>query len=276
MSERKVLLAVSFGTSYNENREASIGAIEAELAAAFPDWEIRRAFTSRRIIDCLQKRDGLRIDNMREALARAAADGVRTLAVLPTHLMAGFEYTALARELEAAAPHFARTALARPLLSEEADFAAVADAAAGMLENCGSCGKRTALCLMGHGTEARANGVYERLQQVLWERGHADCFVGTVEAGPSLEEMMARMEAAGPYRKAVVRPLMVVAGDHANHDMAGDGPQSWKRRMEAAGYEVSCVIRGLGQEEAIRQIYTAHARAAIDALGPAGIEKTAL
>lgn len=263
-AKRTAILAVSFGTSYNDSREVTIGAIERAIADAFPKLEVRRAFTSQMIINKLKKRDGIVIDNMEEALKRAADDGVGTLIVQPTHVMSGFEYMELAGELEKYKDKFERTALAAPLLTDDEDFEAVIGA---VTENMAAWDDGdTAICLMGHGTEAAANAVYQRLQEMLRAAGYENYFIGTVEANPNLESVVTAVKAAGKYKRVVLRPLMVVAGDHANNDMAGEGKDSWKSIFEAEGYETACILEGLGQMPAIREIYAAHARAAAESL----------
>lgn len=250
------LLVVSFGTSYNDNRAATIGAVESAMETAFPDYAVRRGFTSNIIIEHIQRRDGVVIDDVAEALARAKANGVKNLLVQPTHLMNGYEYGDLVKELEACAWDFETVKIGAPLLTTDEDFAAVAqamvDAAAGYDDG------KTAVCYMGHGSEAAANGIYARMQQHLTGSGHDNFFVGTVEAEPTAEDLVKLVKAAG-YEKVVLRPMMIVAGDHANNDMAGDGEDSWKSVFTAAGFQVTCEINGLGELEAIQQLLAAHA-----------------
>lgn len=259
----QVILVVSFGTSYNDSREATIGAIESAIQATFPEYEVRRAFTSQIIIDKLAERDGLEIDNVGQALDRAVADGVKTLVVQPTHLMDGYEYTDLANELEGYVDKFEQVVLAEPLLSNDEDFGKTAEAIVAATEEYSD--EKTAICFMGHGTEADSNAVYETMQKVLTDKGYSNYFVGTVEATPTLDDVMALVKAGG-YTKVVLEPLMVVAGDHANNDMAGEEGDSWKSQFEAAGYEVECVIEGLGQMEDIQAIYVQHTQDAINSL----------
>lgn len=257
------LLVVSFGTSFNDSRRLTVGGIEAAMEAAFPDFSVRRGFTSQIIIDHVKSRDGVTIDNVGEALDRAVANGVKKLAVQPTHLMNGLEYNDLVAELATYADAFEQIVVGEPLLTSDEDYKVVMDAIveATSAYNDGE----TAICFMGHGTSAESNQVYPKMQQMLTEAGYANYFVGTVEATPSLEDVLAAVQ-AGSYKKVVLRPLMIVAGDHANNDMAGDEEGSWKTAFEAAGYEVTCVVEGLGQLEAIQQLLVAHAQAAIDTL----------
>lgn len=250
------LLVVSFGTSYNDNRAATIGAVESAMETAFPDYAVRRGFTSNIIIEHIQRRDGVVIDDVTEALARAKANGVKNLLVQPTHLMNGYEYGDLVKELEGCVSDFESVRIGAPLLTTDEDFAAVAqamvDAAAGYDDG------KTAVCYMGHGSEAAANGIYARMQQHLTGSGHDNFFVGTVEAEPTAEDLVKLVKAAG-YEKVVLRPMMIVAGDHANNDMAGDGEDSWKSVFTAAGFQVACEVNGLGELEAIQQLLAAHA-----------------
>lgn len=255
------LLVVSFGTSFNDSRRSTIGAIEDALEKAFPDWSVRRAFTSQIIIDHVKSRDGEEIDNVKAALERAMTNNVKKLVIQPTHLMNGFEYTELVDEIAGYADAFEKIAIGKPLLSEDADFAAVE---AAITEATASYNDgQTAIVFMGHGTEADSNGIYADMQSRLTADGYADYYVGTVEATPSVDDVLALVK-AGSYRRVVMRPLMVVAGDHANNDMAGDEDDSWKSIFEGAGYEVECVLEGLGSVEAIQQLYVAHAQAAVD------------
>ena len=260
IGEREMLV-VSFGTSYNDSRRLTIGAIESDIESAFPEYSVRRAFTSQIIIDHVLSRDNIKIDNVTEALERAAENGVKELVVVPTHLMDGYEYNDLVNELANYADAFDRISVGRPLLDTDGDFAAVAQA---VVDVCAQFDDgETAICLMGHGTEADSNGVYEKMQNTLTAMGAGNYFVGTVEAEPSLDTVLEAVR-NGSYKRVVLRPLMVVAGDHANNDMAGDEEDSWKSVFEAVGYEVRCVVEGLGQLESIREIYVSHARAAAE------------
>jgi len=260
----KELLVVSFGTSFNDSRRLTIGAIETALKEAWPEWSVRRGFTSQIIIDHVKNRDGEIIDNVAEALNRAVDNGVKTLVVQPTHLMSGFEYSDLRDELAEYADAFDQVVLSAPLLSSEEDFAAVAEAIVAATAEFDD--GETAICFMGHGTEADSNGVYAKMKAVLSDAGHEHYYVGTVEAEPSVEDVLEAVQ-AGSYKKVVLRPLMIVAGDHANNDMAGDEEDSWKSVFEAAGYEVTCVVEGLGQLESVRELIVAHAADAIAQVG---------
>ena len=256
----KELLVVSFGTTFNDSRRLTVGAIEKALQEAYPDWSVRRAFTSQIIIDHLAKRDGEIIDNVHDALERAIRNGVKILVVQPTHLMDGFEYNDLKKELAAYADAFDRIVLGDALLTIDRDFDMVAEA---IVEATAAYDDgETAVCFMGHGTEAASNSVYAKMQTVLSEAGCEHYYIGTVEAEPSLEDVLESVK-AGSYKRVVLRPLMIVAGDHANNDMAGDEADSWKSVFEAAGYEVSCVVEGLGQLPAIRQLIVEHAGEAL-------------
>ena len=259
----KELLVVSFGTSYNDSRRLTIGAIETALAEAFPDWSVRRAFTSQIIIDRVRERDGVEIDNVKAALDRAVDNGVKTLVVQPTHLMDGLEYTDLVDELAQYTDAFEHIAVGAPLLTSDGDFQAVADAITQATAQYDD--GDTAICFMGHGTEAESNRIYGEMQQVLEAAGHDRYYVGTVEAEPTLEDVLAGVKDSGAHR-VVLQPLMVVAGDHANNDMAGDEEGSWKTAFEDAGYEVTCLVNGLGELEAIKQLFVEHAQAAVDSL----------
>ena len=255
------LLVVSFGTSYNNSRRLTIGGIESRLEKDFPEWSVRRGFTSQIIIDHVLRRDGEKIDNVTEALDRAIDNGVKTLLVQPTHLMHGFEFTDLVEELAEYADAFDKIIVGEPLLSSEEDFSAVADIITEATKEYDD--GKTAICFMGHGTEAPSNEIYDRMQKVLTEKGFENYYIGTVEAEPSVEDVLEAVQQGG-YERVVLRPLMVVAGDHANNDMAGDEDDSWKSIFEAAGFEVVCVVEGLGQLEGVQEIFSQHVQ---DALG---------
>lgn len=257
------ILVVSFGTSYNDTREKTIGAIENAIQFAFPQSPVKRAFTSQTIIDKLAKRDGTEIDNVTEALDRAVEEGVKTLIVQPTHLTEGYEYADLKEELKDYSDKFEKTAIGAPLLASDSDFETVAEVLA--QEAASYDDGKTAVCFMGHGTEADSNSAYAKLQEALDEKGYENCLIGTAEADPSLEDVMAAVKKGG-YTRVVLQPLMVVAGDHAANDMAGDGDDSWKSQFEAAGYEVECVMKGLGELKGIQDLYAEHVRAAVESL----------
>lgn len=257
------LLVISFGTSYNDNRRLTIGAIEDTLEKAFPDYSVRRGFTSNIIIDHVSKRDGIKIDDVGEALKRASDNGVKNLVVQPTHLMNGLEYNDLINEIARYSDAFEKIAVGEPLLTSDEDFKAVINAVTDWTKEYDD--GETAICFMGHGTEAESNGVYSKMQDMLKSEGFANYYIGTVEAAPTLDDIIAAVKAGG-YKRVVLEPLMVVAGDHANNDMAGDEEDSWKSAFEAEGFEVICLVRGLGENEAIREIYVSHARAAVDSL----------
>ena len=255
------LLVVSFGTSFNDNRRLTIGAIEEAMEQAFPDYSVRRGFTAQIVIDHIQRRDGEVIDNVTQALDRAVDNGVKTLIVQPTHLMNGFEYNDVATEVAQYADAFDKIIMGAPLLTSDEDFQIVAQA---MVDATAQYDDgKTAICFMGHGTEAESNAVYAKMQTVLTDGGHANCFVGTVEAEPSLDTVLELVK-AGNYEKVVLQPMMIVAGDHANNDMAGEGEDTWKTAFEGAGYQVECVLKGLGEYEAIQQLLVDHVKDAVN------------
>ncbi len=257
------LLVLSFGTSFNDSRRLTIGAIEDQLEKSFPDYSVRRGFTANIVIDHVAKRDGEKIDDIDASLKRAVDNGVKNLVVQPTHLMNGLEYEELKDDIAQYSDAFDKIAIGQPLLSSDDDFSRVENAIVDWTKDYDD--GETAIVFMGHGTSADSNGVYQKMQNLLTKDGHTNYFVGTVEATPSLDDVMAAVK-KGNYKRVVLEPLMVVAGDHANNDMAGDDKDSWKSQFEAAGYQVECLLRGLGENETIRQIYVEHAQAAIDSL----------
>ena len=256
----KELLVVSFGTSFNDSRRLTIGGIEAAIEEAIPEYSVRRGFTAQIIIDHVERRDGIHIDNVTEALDRAVANGVKTLVVQPTHLMHGIEYDELCATLAGYAENFEKVVVGEPLLTSDEDFDRVADIMFDLLADYDD--GQTALVYMGHGTEHESNKVYAQMQEILAAKGAENYYIGTVEAEPSLEDVMAAIKDKG-YTRVVLRDMMVVCGDHANNDMAGDEEDSWKSILTEAGYEVVPVLEGLGQVPEIQQIYVEHAQAAV-------------
>ncbi len=279
------LLVVSFGTSFNDSRVKDIKGIEDALQAAYPDWSVRRAFTAQIIINHVQARDGEKIDNMQQAMDRAVANGVKNLVVQPTHLMHGAEYDEMMEMIDDYRDKFESVAVAEPLLGEVGADAtvinedkeavakavtaeAVATAGYDSVEAAAKDG--TAFVFMGHGTSHTAKISYSQMQTVMQTLGYDNVFIGTVEGEPestSCENVIEAVKAAG-YTKVVLRPLMVVAGDHANNDMAGADEDSWLSQFEASGAfdSVDCQIAGLGGVADVEQLYIAHTKAAIDSL----------
>lgn len=259
------LLVVSFGTSSADSRCANIGAVEQAIEEAVRDqFSVRRCFTSQMIINIVKKRDDVVIDNVSEALDRAVSNGVRTLVVQPTHIMKGFEYDKLQRILSGYDTCFDRIVTGEPLLTSEEDFSRVADA---IHTACSDYDDgETAFVLMGHGTDADSNAVYKMLQNVMDSKGMKKFYIGTVEAEPSIEDVIRAVDESD-CRRVVLRPLMLVAGNHAVNDMASaDDPESWYSRFRKKGYEVECIIEGMGQIASVRDIYVDHALNAISLL----------
>ena len=279
----KELLVVSFGTSFNDSRVADIKSIEDALQEANPDWSVRRAFTAQIIINHIQARDGEKIDNMEQALDRAVANGVKQLVVQPTHLMHGAEYDEMCAAIDKVRDQFDSVEIAEPMLGEvgndatviNSDKEAVAKAVvAAALEESGyestaaAKDAGVAYVLMGHGTAHVAKVTYSQMATQMAKLGYENVFVGTVEGEPeetSCEAVIEAVKNAG-YTTVVLRPLMVVAGDHANNDMAGADDDSWKTMFEAAGFTVNCQISGLGRIADVQALYVAHTKAAIDAI----------
>ena len=279
----KELLVVSFGTSFNDSRVADIKSVEDALQEANPDWSVRRAFTAQIIINHIQARDGEKIDNMEQALERAVANGVKQLVVQPTHLMHGAEYDEMCAAIDKVRDQFDSVEIAEPLLGEVGDDATVINAdkeavakavVAAALEESGyettaaAKDAGVAYVLMGHGTAHVAKVTYSQMATQMAELGYENVFVGTVEGEPedtSCEAVIEAVKNAG-YTTVVLRPLMVVAGDHANNDMAGADDDSWKTMFEAAGFTVNCQISGLGRIADVQALYVAHTKAAIDAI----------
>ena len=277
------LLVVSFGTSFNDSRVADIKSIEDALQEAYPDWSVRRAFTAQIIINHVQARDGEKIDNVQQALDRAVENGVKNLVIQPTHLMYGAEYDELAETVGAYQDKFESVQIAAPLLGDVGTDATVinedkkAVAEAVTAEAVKTAGYQTldeakadgvAFVFMGHGTSHTAKVSYSQMQAQMEALGYNNVFIGTVEGEPeetACEAVIEGIKEAG-YKKVILRPLMVVAGDHANNDMAGDDADSWKSMFNASGAfeSVDTQIAGLGQIPAIQELYVAHTGAVIN------------
>lgn len=264
MTNDRAILVVSFGTSYNDNRARTIGSIEELIAYHHRDWEVRRAFTSRMIIKKLAERDNERIDYVSDALRRLADEGFRTVIVQPTHIMNGEEFEKVETEVDRFRDRFEHLYLGKPLLTTDLDYDRVMDAIdESMVEEAREIGEDTAVVLMGHGTEHYANATYSQLQMKLITSGRKDVYVTTVEGYPSFDDTLKLMEGKG-YTDVALYPFMLVAGDHANNDMAGDEEDSLKSVMENAGYNVHCFVRGLGESKPFQDLFLAHADQAID------------
>ncbi len=277
------LLVVSFGTSFNDSRAEDIGGIETALQEAYPDWSVRRAFTSQIIINHIQARDGVKIDNVEQALQRAVENKVKRLVVQPTHLMHGAEYDELAGTVEDYKDQFESVSIAEPLLGEVGSDASVINedkehaakaVLADALEGAGyeSLGKakeeNTAFVFLGHGTSHTAKVTYSQMQTQMKELGYENVWIGTVEGEPeetAAEEVIEQIHEAG-YHNVILRPLMVVAGDHANNDMASDEDDSWKSMCKQSGYfdNIRTQIIGLGRIKEIQEIYIKHVQEAMD------------
>ena len=277
------LLVVSFGTSFNDSRAEDIGGVEKALQAAYPDWSVRRAFTAQIIINHVQARDDEKIDNVDQALERAVSNGVKKLIIQPTHLMHGAEYDELKEAVDSYKDKFESVTIAEPLLGSDAtvineDKQAVAEAITAQavksanydsLDAAAEDG--TAFVFMGHGTSHNAKVTYSQMQTQMDTLGYKNVFIGTVEGEPeetACENVIEAVKAAG-YKKVILRPLMVVAGDHANNDMAGEDEDSWKSQFEASGAfdEINTQIEGLGRIDAVEQLYVQHTKAAMDGNG---------
>lgn len=273
----KEILVVSFGTSYNDSRVATIGGIENAIKAEYEKdgWSVRRAFTSDIIINHVKERDGEVIDSVTEALDRARANGVKELVVQPTHLMSGAENQELKNILADYSEDF-KISIGEPLLTSDDDYNRVAQILVDVTKEFQA--DDTAIVFMGHGTPADnetvnpadSNKTYTKIQDALTKAGGKNYYVGVVEEdieGLSLPFVIDKVKAGGEYKKVVLRDMMVVAGDHANNDMADlEDPESWASQFGAEGYEVETVLEGLGQVPEIQKIYVEHCKAAIDAL----------
>lgn len=254
---KKAILAVSFGTSHNDTREVTIDAIEKDMQAAFPEYPLYRAWTSKMIINKVNKRDHVHIDTVKEAMEKMRADGITDVLVQPTHVINGIENDIMKEEALSYREDFHSISFGDPLLTSEQDNREVLEAVA---EEFSWLKEDEVLVLMGHGTTHYANSIYAALDYTFKDKGHKNIFLGTVEAYPSMESIMKLVREYAPS-KVVLAPFMIVAGDHAKNDMAGDDPESWYRQFKEAGYEVEAVIKGLGEYPGIRKILVNHLKA---------------
>ena len=273
-NDQRLLLAVSFGTSFADTREKTIGAIERRLEERFPDCTVQRCFTSRMIRKKLLERDGLEIYSPEQAMRNAKEKGIRELIVQPLYLMHGFEHRRLMEAVREAAPSFDKLAVGKPLLSDDTDFSTMADA---ILRNLSAPEPDTAVVLMGHGNEKKTrhipentkaeimsardiqdNAVFAGLQQSLRKAGADNYFVATVEGEPEIGDILPVIKERG-FRKVILAPFMVVAGDHARNDLAGEDEDSWKNIFTRSGFQVETVLRGIGEWEEVQDLFAAHA-----------------
>jgi len=259
MEKKKAILSVSFGTSYQSARENAIGGIEKALENAFPAYEVRRCFTSGMVIRHIEKEEKILIDGPEAALQKAVADGIEELLIQPTHLMNGQEYRKFMDVLEKYRGRFAVVKTGKPLLSDPEDYAAVISVSEQIWQEAVSDyeKKETALILVGHGSESEADKVYAELQESLRNAGKEHIYVGTIESHPTAAEILESIKDKN-YRRVVLVPLMVVAGDHAANDIAGKEENSWKKMFENAGYEAAAVMKGLGEYPEIQAVYAKH------------------
>lgn len=256
---KKAILAVSFGTTHLDTLERTIAAIEGDLAAAFPDRDFARAFTSGMVRRRLWDREGLSVDSPAQALDRLYRAGYEDVVVQSTHVMNGEEWEKLVREARPYADRFAALSFGSPLLTEAADYQAAAKA---LLDRLPAAEVGSAVVYMGHGTEHHANAVYALLEYILHDMGRRDIHIGTVEGYPGFEEVYRRIEEQGDVKRVLLLPLMIVAGDHAKNDLAGEDADSWRAMLAQRGVEVTCRLEGLGENPRVREIFVEHAKRA--------------
>ena len=251
------LLVVSFGTSYSETREKTIGAIEHRLEEAYPQYELRRAFTSRMILKVLRERDHIFIDDVKSALQRLIDEGCPNVVIQPTHMMNGEENDRMLADIKKYADKFESCRVGMPILNNIKDYCSLTKAV--MSEIPEQHQEKTAVVLMGHGTDHHANSVYAALEYRMHDMGYTNVFVGTVEGYPDIEAVLRKIKAVdASIERIVLYPLMIVAGDHANNDMAGDSEDSWKSQFEKAGYQTECKIKGLGEYKGVQELFVNH------------------
>lgn len=254
----KAILIVSFGTSYEDTRKVTIEAIEHDIEQACPNYPIYRAWTSKMIMAKILKRDGIKVLNVKEAMKQMAADGITDVIVQPTHILNGIENDLMKEDALSYQNSFSSITFGNPLLTTEADNDAVIQA---LLTEFSDLKPDEALVLMGHGTTHFSNSIYAGINYQLQDQGHSNIFLGTVEAYPAMESMLRSVNQYQP-RKVILTPFMIVAGDHAKNDMASDKEDSWRSQFENAGYDVSCILKGLGEYPAIRKLLIKHVQEA--------------
>lgn len=257
---KQAILVVSFGTSYNLTRERTIDVIEKKIQEAWPQYTIRRAWTSKMIMAKLLRRDHVKIDNVTEAMERLAAEGFTDVIIQPTHVINGIENDLMKEDALAFRERFNSITFGTPLLTGEADNNAVIEA---VHQEFPDLKPDEALVLMGHGTTHYANAVYAALDYTFKDKGFPNIFLGTVEAYPSLESLLRQVKERNP-RKVILAPFMIVAGDHARNDMSGDNPESWRYQFEQEGFDVECVLKGLGEYPLVQQMFLDHVQDAAD------------
>lgn len=256
MESKKAILVVSFGTSYNTTREKTIDVIEKKIDEAFPEQKIYRAWTSKMIMAKLLKRDGIKINNVKEAMEQMRNDGITDVIVQPTHVINGIENDLMKEDALSYRDDFHSIAFGTPLLTSEQDSLDVIDA---VVKEFSDLKDHEALVLMGHGTTHYANSIYAALDYTFKDKGYPNVHLGTVEAYPSMQTLLRMVKEQKP-KKVKLAPFMIVAGDHARNDMAGDDPESWRCQFEAAGFEVECCLKGLGEYPAVQDIFIRHIR----------------
>lgn len=266
IKQKKAMLVVSFGTSYGGSREKTIGAVERELSAAFPNYDVSRAFTSRIILKILKERDGFFVDDVDTALTRLKKDGYEEVVIQPTYMICGIEYDDMMAAAFCHRTEFNSFKIGSPALDREMDFNEIVELLA--TETASYDKEDTAIVFMGHGSEHKANQVYTLMDRLFKESGHENYVMGTVEAVPSLPAVIDQVKSMNVERprikRVVLLPFMVVAGDHANNDMAGEDESSWRSSFEAAGFEVECVMKGLGEYQGMKKLFVRHAREAME------------
>ena len=248
------LLVVSFGTSYKETREKTIEVIEREIAEAFKEADFKRAFTSGMIIKRMKQRDGILVNNVDEALKEICDEGYKNVLIQPTHIINGDEFEKMLGMIMPYVGNFEHIKIGRPMLTTSNDYERVVNI---IMEEMSDLSKDEALVLMGHGTGHYTDAAYAALDYRFKAMGYKNVFVGTVEGYPELDDIIPMIKEYNPSKIRLL-PFMIVAGDHATNDMAGDDEDSWKNVLLNEGFEVECIIKGLGEMEGIRQIYIDH------------------
>ncbi len=263
---KKAIVVASFGTTFDDERAASIESVENKIKAAFPGYEVRRAFTSKIIMKRLGER-GIYVDSLEQALEKLHKEGYKEVVVQTTLFTPGEEYdNKILAVVNQYAKSFDKLTIGRPAVTFDGangtpnDYAIAAKALKSQLPVLQLPDR--AVVFMGHGSPNHVNPIYSGLQEQFDKMG-ISAVIGVVEpTGPTIEDVQAALQERG-IKRVILMPLMLVAGDHANNDMAGDEEDSWKTILLADGYQVESYLHGLGANSAFQDIYVQHARDAV-------------
>ena len=257
----KAILVVSYGSSYKQERENAIGGIESAIANAFPNHRVYRAFTSVSIIESIEKKEGIRVDTVSQALERVITDGITELTIIQTHLIQEMRHEKLLEMVERYKTSYEKICVVEPILSCSENIEVFADGVQSL--GCLYEDEDTAICCVGHGIDTETNAIYQRIQKVLQHKGHANYYVGTLSVRPTLSDLLEQIKSKEKYHRVVILPLMLVSGYHVRKDLMGPNGESWKNVFKRAGFQVECIAKGLGEEAIIQNVYAEYLKSVI-------------